>query len=163
MDTSIQKSVELGVDEIQPVYSTHSIPALKGDRATRKLQHWQAIATSAVEQSGRSVIPTLQPAQPLSQWLTTTWPELKALGALGRILDPTATQRLIEEDRTDRSNINRYVILIGPETGFTSEEVEAVTREGFVAVRFGPRILRTETAGPAVLATLQALSGDLLA
>ena len=73
MDTSIKKCVELGINHIQPVYTTHSIPVLKGDRANNKQEHWQAIAISAAEQSGRSVVPEVLPAVNLQDWLQGPW------------------------------------------------------------------------------------------
>jgi len=162
MDTSVQKCVELGVTHIQPIYSHHSIPALKGDRAARKLEHWRAIATSAAEQSGRSVVPQVAEAMPLNQWLQTGWLEQKNNGMTGWVLDPTASQSLTVTRLHQATSPTQHALLIGPETGLESTEVSAAIDAGFRATRFGGRILRTETAGPAVLCTIQALAGDLL-
>ncbi len=160
MDTSVQKCVELGVTHIQPVYSKHSIPVLKGSRAERKHEHWQAIAISAAEQSGRSVVPDVFMPQPLNQWLKETWQQAMQTGAQGWVLDPLSEQSL-NSHKIQRTQ--KQMILIGPETGLEPNEIEAATRSGFTSVRFGVRILRTETAGPAVLTALQTLAGDLLA
>jgi len=160
MDTSVQKCTELGVTRIQPVYTTHSIPLLKGDRAARKQDHWQAIAISAAEQSGRSVVPELLPACTLSQWLLEHWPNMHEQGAQGWVLDPKSEVSL---STNQLSSDKKQVILIGPETGLDPDEIMAAIQAGFTAIRFGNRILRTETAGPATLSVLQALAGDLLA
>lgn len=160
MDTSVQKCVELGITRIQPVYTKHSIPVLKGDRATRKQEHWQAIAISAAEQSGRSVVPEVLPACTLSQWLLEYWPILDVKGAQGWVLDPQSDLRLNANQLQQAKN---QAILIGPETGLETSEIAAAVQAGFCAIRFGSRILRTETAGPAALTVIQALAGDLLA
>lgn len=162
MDTSVQKCVELGITTIQPIYTRHSIPALKGDRAARKLEHWRAIATSAAEQSGRSVVPQVAEALSLSQWLQTRWLEERTNGTAGWVLDPTAPQLLNSDRLHQTTKSTRHALLIGPEAGLEPTEVSAAVDAGFSATRFGGRILRTETAGPAVLCTLQALTGDLL-
>jgi 16S rRNA (uracil1498-N3)-methyltransferase len=166
-ETSLQKSVELGVNAIQPVYTQHSIPPLKADRATRKTEHWQAIAISAAEQSGRSTVPTVHPASALNTWLQDTWPKLSSDGYTGWVLAPSAIKGFPKprSNATDdvRDFAKKHAVLIGPETGLTAEEIQNAVDAGFQAIRFGPRILRTETAGPAVLSTLQALYGDLLA
>lgn len=162
MDTTVQKCVELGISDIQPVYTRHSIPALKGDRANRKLEHWQAIAVSAAEQSGRSVVPKITPALPLAQWLQTHWPKEKDNLATGWVLDPESIQPLSMAAGNNSCVPNRHALLIGPESGLEPTEIDAAVNSGFNAVRFGRRILRTETAGPAVLCTIQALAGDLL-
>lgn len=158
MDTSVQKCVELGVTQIQPVYTRHSIPALKGLRAERKQAHWQAIAISAAEQSGRSMVPSISTPQNLTQWLKDFWP-LEA-NAQGWVLDPTSTQSL---NANDIQSEQKQMFLIGPETGLEPDEIALAIDAGFSPIRFGARILRTETAGPAVLTALQTLAGDLLA
>ena len=162
MDTSVQKCVELGITDIQPIYTQHSIPALKGNRASKKLEHWKAIAISAAEQSGRSVVPHIAEAQTLQDWLKTHWLDEKKNGTLGWALDPTATEALNAGSLQQSTKPVRHALLIGPESGLETAEITAAVDAGFNAVRFGGRILRTETAGPAVLCTLQALAGDLL-
>jgi len=163
MDTSVQKSVELGVTHIQPVYTQHAIPMLKGERAQRKRDHWQAIAISAAEQSGRSYVPTVSAPLTLNSWLQESWPAATADGTRGWVLDPNANHTLATSaDHANGHKPQRHAILIGPETGLSEQEVAATVAVGFNAVRFGPRTLRTETAGPAVLAALQTFAGDLL-
>ncbi len=166
-ETSFQKSVELGVNAIQPIYTQHSIPPLKADRAARKAEHWQAIAISAAEQSGRSTVPYVHAASTLNTWLQETWPELRDNGYTGWVLAPSATRSFPRPGPNGHAGLNdpaaQHAVLIGPETGLTMDEIQSAVDAGLQAVRFGPRILRTETAGPAVLSTLQALYGDLLA
>ncbi len=163
MDTSIQKCVELGVSEIQPVYTRHSIPLLKGERANRKTEHWQAIAISAAEQSHRSVVPKVHKAIALTDWLETAWKSVQQQNTLGWVLNPSANQKLTIANLSQPQNSQRHVLLVGPETGLEPDEIAAAEQAGFTGIRFGPRILRTETAGPAVLAALQSIAGDLLA
>ena len=162
MDTSVQKCVELGITQIQPIYTQHSIPVLKADRATRKLEHWKAIAISAAEQSGRSVVPQIHPPLPLVQWLESQWLMEKSNGMVGWVLDPSAEQTLNAASVQQTTEPAGHAILIGPESGLESTEVNSAVASGFNATRFRGRILRTETAGPAVLCSIQALAGDLL-
>jgi len=164
MDRCVQKSVELGVHSIQPVYTHHAIPKLSQERAMRKLSHWQAIVVSAAEQSGRSHLPDVFAPQSLVEWLQTSWQEAKRGGAIGWVLAPSASIALgsAPVTKADAEKQPHY-ILIGPETGLEPSEISAAVDAGFHAIRFGPRILRTETAGPAVLSALQTLFGDLLA
>ncbi len=163
MDASVRQSVELGVNAVQPVYTRHSIPELKGERGWRKLEHWQSIAVSAAEQSGRSCVPDIHPAMPLAHWLDTHWETLQQAGYSGWILDPTSDQNLTCANVCESAVSRFHAPIIGPETGLDPDEIAQAVAAGFMPVRFGPRILRTETAGPALLSALQAVAGDLLA
>jgi len=164
MDTSVQKCVELGVNHIQPVYTEHSVPVLKRDRSVKKQEHWQAIAISAAEQSGRSRVPEVAPPLPLSQWLQNSWDGLQTSGVNGWVLDPIAGKTLADAACFKASPVSaHHLVLIGPETGLSPSEIDAAVAAGFLAIRFGRRVLRTETAGPAVVTALQTLHGDLLA
>lgn len=152
MEYSIQKAVELGVSAIQPVTTEKAVVRLKGERADKKREHWQRVVVAACEQSGRTRIPPVHAIQTLQQWLAgrdsshTAW-----------LLDPEADTALAGQPRPDRP----LDILVGPESGFSNQEVTAMKRAGCVPLLLGPRILRTETAAPAVLAVLQAQWGDL--
>ncbi len=155
MDTSIQKATELGVNEIRPVYSRHAIKKLDDQRALKKMQHWQSIAISASEQSGRCYIPHIAAPETLEHYLSS----LQQNNDESRLLlAPTAQGTL-----ATLSNVKRVSLLIGPEAGLDQDEIEQAHNAQFEAVQFGPRILRTETAGPAVLAVLQAYHGDIKA
>ena len=151
MDFTVQKATELGVSEIWPFYSQYSQQRLSGERAERRLAHWQAVAQSACEQSGRTQVPLILPVGTLESTLAALPAELLRL-----VLSLTGTQRL--HDLADVNN--GAVLLVGPEGGLTGAEEIQAQQAGFTGITLGPRILRTETAGPAVLAVLQARFGD---
>jgi len=150
MDYSLQKATELGVFCIQPVISSRVEVRLDDKRQARRLSHWQGVVISACEQSGRATVPEVQAPLSLDQWLTTVdaYPRL--------VLAPAAVIKMSSFSITEGS----LSILVGPEGGFTDEELERVRSGGVTAVSFGPRILRTETAGPAAIAVLQVIAGD---
>lgn len=150
MDHAIAKAVELGVYAIQPILSERSKVRLQGERAAKKLTHWQRIALSAAEQCGQTRVPEVKSVLKLQAFLQT----------------PTAGRRLLlapgaEQGLADCAKADSATLLIGPESGFTEHEVNAARQSGYQVIRFGPRVLRTETAGPACLAALQTLWGDL--
>ena len=151
MDTCIQKSTELGIHTIIPVLCQKTGTSLKGERAEKKLNHWQQIAISACEQSGRCLIPEVKPVINFTQAIQNIHSDNKI------ILAPGADDTL-NSIPPPKNSIN---ILIGPEGGFTDEEVQLATNNDFISISLGPRILRTETAGPACIAIAQTLWGDL--
>lgn len=150
MDYTVQKAVELGVSHIVPVYSRRSVIRLAGERAARRVAHWQGVAAAACEQCGRNQVPQLAPLEKLESWLARP-----ADGALRLILAPDG-----EVDLVDLPPAQNVQMLIGAEGGLDPQEIIAARQVGFIAVRMGPRILRTETAGLAALAAMQALWGD---
>lgn len=150
MDYAVQKSVELGVRQIVPLISEHTVVRLDDDRGEKRRQHWQAVAISACEQCGRGAIPQVQAVTDLQEWLQT-----RSRSAI--LLDPTATDSL----KTLEKPQDGLSILVGPEGGFSFDEIAQAKAAGVQAIRLGPRVLRSETAGPAVLAILQTLWGDL--
>ncbi|MCK9195084.1 MAG: 16S rRNA (uracil(1498)-N(3))-methyltransferase [Nevskia sp.] len=150
MDYTIQKAVELGVTTIIPLLSARSVVKLDGERWEKKLEHWRGIAVSACEQSGRTRIPTVLVPQKLAHWLDA--PD----GSPRLVLAPTAAVSL-----TAVPAAAAVSLLVGPEGGLSDEEIAAALRSGCTAITLGPRVLRTETAGVAALAVLQALWGDL--
>ena len=152
MDYTLQKAVELGVTNIQPIAAARSVVKLKDDRAEKRVQHWQQVAISACEQCGRNMVPRVAAVAALPNWLA----ELDHTTITRLILSPTATVRL----RSLPPPEGPVALLIGPEGGLTTEEIEMAQRHGFSAVSLGPRILRTETAALATLAAMQALWGD---
>ncbi len=151
MDLVVQKAVELGVNEITPLWTRRSQVQLSGQRLDKRLEHWRGIAQSACEQSGRVRMPACKPALALADWLGNSGSEGR-----GIILDPEAVATL-----RDIEPLTRVRVLIGPEGGLEQEEVQSAAAAGFQRVRLGPRILRTETAALATLAALQTLWGDL--
>ena len=150
MDLTIQKAVELGVAAIQPVLAERSVVRLKGDRGDSRREHWQRVATSACEQCGRNRVPQVAAAIALAEYRA---PE----NSLRLLLAPAGTTAL----RSVGAAANRRVVIAaGPESGFSPREEAMLVSAGFAPVRLGPRVLRTETAGPAALAALSALFGD---
>jgi 16S rRNA (uracil1498-N3)-methyltransferase len=162
MDWTLQKATELGVRRIVPVLTARSVVRLDERQAAAKLRHWRAIVTAACEQSGRSVLPELALPVALASWLA------KPRGAGLRLrLDPAAHSSLATFDTTPGSCADlkqspaAVELLVGPEGGLDDEEIRIADAAGFQPVRLGPRVLRTETAGVAALAVLQARWGDL--
>jgi 16S rRNA (uracil1498-N3)-methyltransferase len=147
MDFTIQKAVELGVAAIQPVFSAKSVVRLSGEREAKKLAHWVRVAIAACEQCGRNRIPEIREPVDLSRYRA---PEAGSKA----LLSPAGTCGLAEVAKSP------IVLAAGPEAGFSAAEEKHLLREGFVAVRLGPRTLRTETAALAALAALNALAGD---
>ena len=150
MDFIVQKATELGVNVISPLFSSRSEVKLKGDRAEKKLQHWQQIIISACEQCGRNIPPTIYPVQKLDQWLDHSSAELKFV--LHHRTDQTLDSQLTVE------NID---LLIGPEGGLSEMEIESALHRKFLSLAIGPRVLRTETAPLAAITLLQYLWGDI--
>jgi 16S rRNA (uracil1498-N3)-methyltransferase len=152
MDWTLQKATELGVHTIAPVLSARSIVKLEGEQARRKLGHWRTIVVNACEQCARSTLPLVREPEPLAQYLVRT-----RLSNRRFVLEPTGADELaaVPPGHGDLE------LLIGPEGGLEPTELEFAVRSGVRAVRLGPRMLRTETAGVAALAILQALHGDL--
>ena len=152
MDYAVRKAVELGVAAVQPVTTARSAPLPPGERGDRRHAHWQQIAVAACEQCGRNRVPAVLPLHSLREWLATRDRQVAAL-----LLAPDAARPLAQMTSLGTS----VDLLVGPEGGFAPDERSAAERAGVHAVRFGPRVLRTETAGVAALAALQALWGDL--
>jgi len=154
MDLTMQKAVELGVARIVPVASKRSVVRLDGERALRRLEHWRGIVASACEQCGRNRVPEVAPLAGLDRWLG----QPAASGAWRLMLAPGAAQTL--NSLAPPAPGGELELLIGAEGGLALEEVEMASAAGYVAIRLGPRILRTETAGLAALAAIQCLWGD---
>lgn len=149
MDWAVQKAVELGVTELTPLISERCVIKFHDDKKQQRQQHWQNIIQHAAEQSGRTRLPKLHGAEPLAGWL----PEQLNLRLF---LDPYAEQSL-----ADLQPENRCVTLLsGPEGGFAEHERQQARDAGFIGVRLGGRILRTETAALAALTAAQILWGD---
>jgi 16S rRNA (uracil1498-N3)-methyltransferase len=146
MDFTVQKAVELGVAAIQPVFTARSQVRLSGEREARKLAHWRRIAIAACEQCGRNRVPEVREPIALDRY--------RAPAGSRILLAPSGTAKLADLAKAP------VELAAGPEAGFSDEEEQVLRRAGFVAVRLGPRILRTETAALAALAALNALAGD---
>ena len=151
MDLVVQKATELGATHLVPVLTERSVVKLAGEQAQRKLAHWRAIAIAACEQSGRNRPPEVSPALLLAQFLAATAPAATRL-----ILTPSSRLRIPDVPRPEHG----VTVLVGPEGGLTEEEQERAVAAGFIGVRIGPRVLRTETAALAALALLQREFGE---
>lgn len=151
MDTVMQKAVELGVTEITPVFTERCEVKLDAKRLESKLEHWQKIIESACEQSIRNTVPVLNTATKLDE---NTFDN----NALTVVLNPYGTSNLKKINIDSNKQIN---LLIGPEGGFTEQEIQNAINNGAIDTKLGPRVLRTETAALAAITALQALYGDL--
>ena len=151
MDFTVRKSIELGVAEIQPVLAASSVARPKGERAAARHAHWQKIAIAACEQCGRNRIPAVHPMVAASDYRGGTGTGTKIL------LSPASELRFTQALKGGGED---FTIAAGPEAGFNAREEAAFLDAGFVPVRLGARVLRTETAGLAALAALSALRGD---
>ena len=156
MDASIQKAVELGVTAIQPVFTERCDVKLQDDKLEKRRSQWQAIVINACEQSGRTVVPQVLPIQTYQAWLDSK--NESSAPTFGLVLDPYAQDSL--KTVTQPTIETAIHLLIGPEGGLTENEVDAAKILGLTPVQLGPRVLRTETSGPAILAILQTLWGD---
>jgi 16S rRNA (uracil1498-N3)-methyltransferase len=159
MDFIVQKATELGVTRIVPVLSQRSVVRLDAAQADSKAAHWRAVVVNACEQCGRNRLPVIEAPAPLIGYLGSN----AAAGAAPR------TARFVLEPEVEAATAPAALetaavhIAVGPEGGFGDEELEAFRIAGFVRLRLGPRILRTETAAIAALTWLQARFGDMRA
>lgn len=152
MDWVIQKATELGVTHISLLSTERVEIKFNDERAERKLRHWQEVAISACEQCGRNTVPLLSPPRSMTDWLANTEASRKF------VLHHRAINE--QEEQQVPSSI---ALLIGPEGGLTTAEIEQAERDGYSALRLGPRVLRTETAPLAAIAILQSKWGDMKA
>jgi 16S rRNA (uracil1498-N3)-methyltransferase len=155
MDLTMQKAVELGVGRIVPVVTRRSVVRLEGERARKRVAHWRAVVASACEQCGRNRVPEVAELEDLRNWLGRPPVGTKPIRLM---LDPDASMTLDSFHRPGTATT--VELLIGAEGGLTPEEADMARLAGFAAVRLGPRVLRTETAGLATLAAIQCLWGD---
>jgi 16S rRNA (uracil1498-N3)-methyltransferase len=150
MDITLQKATELGVSRIVPIASERSVVRLSSDRADRRVVHWRNVVIAACEQSGRNTVPEVTSIADFTAFLS------RAAGdGLRLLLAPDS-----DRDLKRLEPPSRVTLLVGPEGGLAPEERQRAEGSGFVPIRFGPRILRTETAPLAAIAAMQALWGD---
>ena len=149
MDLTVQKAVELGVNFITPLLTERCVVQFKGEKKPLRLLHWQKIVQHATEQSGRTILPVLTEIEQLQFWVGRQ-------NGLKVFLDPYADLTLIDVAPIDM----KVTLLTGPEGGFSAQERDIAKSAGFIPVRLGSRILRTETASLAALAAVQMLWGD---
>jgi 16S rRNA (uracil1498-N3)-methyltransferase len=158
MDWVIQKATELGVAAIQPIVTERTEVRLDAERAGRRHAHWQAVAVSACEQSGRARVPRIGEPESLAVYLAGV-----EATAIRLVLDPAGSSLSEALAGGVLQDPNTPIhLLIGPEGGLSERDHAQLRTAGFRGLRLGPRILRTETAGLAALAALQAIAGDLI-
>jgi 16S rRNA (uracil1498-N3)-methyltransferase len=151
MDYTLQKAVELGVSNVVPLMSSRTVVKLDAERWAKKIEHWQGVIISACEQSGRTRVPQLAAPEDLDDWLRRNTSD-----SLKLVLAPGASKQLRQLDPNSRA----ITLLIGPEGGLSEAECTLAAKHEFIPLALGPRILRTETAGVAALAAIQAQWGD---
>ena len=142
MDWLVEKATELGVASITPLAAERSVLKLKGERAEKKLAHWQGVAVAAAEQCGRNRVPLIHPAVTLTEWLKKAAPGERWVLSLSEGTQPVSRQL----------SQGPVTVLSGPEGGLSPSEESTALAAGFAPVSLGPRVLRAETAPLAVLA-----------
>lgn len=147
MDALVEKATELGAAAIQPLLTQRSVLRVAGERAQRKVAHWQAIAVAACEQCGRNRVPAVAPVRPLHDWLAD---DGAPAGAARWMLDTIDAPRLAPLP----AGTAAIVLLSGPEGGFADDEREAAAARGWRPVSLGARVLRADTAPLAALAAI---------
>jgi 16S rRNA (uracil1498-N3)-methyltransferase len=153
MEWVVQKTVELGVTSITPIITARSLMKLDAERMEKKRTQWQAIAIAACEQSGRNQVPLVKSAHSLEEYLQ------KKVAPLQFVLQPKEAKTW--RDYNFAQAKTELALLIGPEGGFSQEELQQIFSAGYNPLCLGPRVLRTETAAIVALSVLQAICGDL--
>lgn len=148
MDLVVQKATELGVNVIQPLQTRHSQLQLQGARLRKRMQHWQQVIISACEQSGRASLPALHEPLPVSALLPADH------SGLSLLLQPGAPTSLASRLRAV-SAASQLQLAVGPEGGFSADEIQQLDRIGFASVSLGNNVLRTETAAMAAVALVK--------
>jgi 16S rRNA (uracil1498-N3)-methyltransferase len=157
LETIIRAATELGVARVAPAITARTVVRLDAARGAARLARWERVAREAAKQCGRARLPVIDAARPLVEWIaepadTTVlrlcfWEEARAplADVVTTLAEPPAGA----------------MVIVGPEGGLTRDEVDTARRAGWRVTGFGPRLLRTETAGPAIVAALQFKFGDL--
>ncbi|HYQ70715.1 MAG TPA: 16S rRNA (uracil(1498)-N(3))-methyltransferase [Gammaproteobacteria bacterium] len=153
MDFILQKSVELGISAIQPLWTQRCQTRLGGERLGKRLAHWQGVIISACEQCGRSTLPELHEPEKYPAWVNRQSP-----ACLRLMLQPHSAQTLHDLPQPESG----IIILVGPEGGLNTGEQQLGKASGFTGIRLGQRVLRTETAALTALAGMHTLWGDFL-
>lgn len=155
MDFVIQKAVELGVTTVTPLLTQRSVIKLSGQgqakRLKQRLKRWEAIAIAACEQCGRNSLPRIEQIVPLNTWV------MRSPKGCAYVLNPLGKAQLPPLNKV----VSEVICLLGPEGGFTKDEISLAEHNGFDSLSLGKRILRAETATIATLAILQSRWGDV--
>jgi 16S rRNA (uracil1498-N3)-methyltransferase len=152
MDWLIEKATELGVTSIQPLLTERSVLRLQGERAEKKVAHWQSVAIAACEQCGGNRVPLVHPVLALAPWLKTHRADTPAK-VMRLLLSLNESARPLRSLDKDGLQVD-ITFLSGPEGGLSAAEENAATASGYEAVTLGPRVLRSETAALVALAGL---------
>lgn len=153
MDYTVQKAAELGVTTFQPVISQYCQQRYTGERAEKRIAHWQGIAASAAEQCGRTRLMQIKPILTYSQFLSS-----QAEADLKLLMCPTGAVPYASLPEAAAS----VIVLVGPEGGYSPEEDELAITQGYTSLILGPRIFRTETVAPVIAGLLQLRYGDFV-
>ncbi len=151
MDWVVEKAVEMGVARLVPIAAQRSVIQLTGERREKRVRHWRRIAVSASEQCGRNRIMEVSEPMPLDAWLAQAAPDELRLAC-----HPEASTTLAEALSDQQGAI---ALMVGPEGGWSEEELASMHAHRLQTVRFGQRVLRTETAGIALMAAVAAIKG----
>lgn len=151
MDLIIQKSIEMGVNIITPLFLYNSYHQNNSINISHKIQRWEKIAIAACQQCKRNIIPKIHDPINIFSWCKKSNYDIKI------VFDPNATLKIYQLQKTIKS----IQIIIGSEQGFCDKDIQKFIQYGFVSMKLGPRILRTETASIAAITTLQMQFGDL--
>jgi 16S rRNA (uracil1498-N3)-methyltransferase len=153
MDTLVEKATELGAAAIQPLVCRRSVLRLSGERAQKKVAHWQAVAVAACEQCGRTRVPRIEPVLAFDDWLARlVKPGGAGVGAERRwVMSFAGSSVAVALAGADPAAV---LCLSGPEGGLAEDEEAAARAAGFIPVSLGPRVLRADTAPLALLAHL---------
>lgn len=146
MDWLVEKAAELGVASVQPLMTERSVLRLSGERADKKVAHWQSIAQAACEQCGGNRVPQIRPVQAFAAWLAQTGGAQHTHLLLSLCAGAQGLARVPRGDEV--------TFLSGPEGGLSAQEEDAARAAGFAPVTLGPRVLRAETAALAALVTM---------
>ena len=149
MDWVVEKAVEMGVSQLIPISAERSVIQLSGERREKRLRHWQRVAISACEQCGRNRLMEVTPVQTLQEWLSRTEPGLLRLACHPD--SETDLQGAVAQHH------GPVALMVGPEGGWSEEELGMMRQQGLTTISFGRRVLRTETAGIALMAALAAI------
>ena len=151
MDYTIQKATELGVTTIVPIISEYCEVRLTGERLKKKLKHWQNITTSACEQSFRADIVKILPPVTLQEYTREKHQ--------GILLEPAESNTILD---IATLKWQAFDIVVGPEGGWSENDLKLLKDTGLSSIKFGQRILRTETVAPAIMAAIHSLWGDFI-
>jgi 16S rRNA (uracil1498-N3)-methyltransferase len=165
MAWAIEKATELGVQTVIPVECHRSVAQISAEKAEKKQLHWLGIARAASAQCGRAIVPSILEAISSCnslhfKSLASHYDELLVLSPVGAKALSSWANEITHITSSKAAATLRVAIYIGPEGGLDDEELHFALEHGFQAIRIGPRVLRTETAGPTVIASIQALLGD---